>query len=331
MEKYLEGKKILFIAPSFFGYEKEIKKEMENNGAKVKYYADNPYNDILNSKILVKFSKFRNKIYKNYFSKILLESKKEEYDYCFVIKGDMIPNFFLHKLKINKKTFFIMYQWDTIKRFPQIKDKLSYFDKIYSFEYEDTQIYPKIKYLPLFYLEKYSEIKNLNLDKEIDLLFIGSNHSDRMEILNKIKKISEELDLKCFFHIQNKIYAYIKNIIFNKNFNNFKELGYTYKSLTVEEIIELYKKSKIIIDIQALGQKGLTMRMIECLGAQKKIITTNENISNKDFYDEKNILIIDRENININMEFIKKEYEPIDETLYKKYSLDAWIKTLFEE
>ncbi|MGE6189334.1 hypothetical protein ACLHZ7_21910, partial [Aeromonas salmonicida] len=37
------GKKILFICPRFFGYEREIERELINLGAKVDYYNERPF------------------------------------------------------------------------------------------------------------------------------------------------------------------------------------------------------------------------------------------------------------------------------------------------
>ena len=44
-----------------------------------------------------------------------------------------------------------------------------------------------------------------------------------------------------------------------------------------EKIIEIFKKSRCIIDAPQKGQNGLTIRTIECLGAKRKLITTNKD------------------------------------------------------
>ena len=41
MDKYLDSKKVLFIAPIFFGYEKDIQAELESQGAEVTFIGDN--------------------------------------------------------------------------------------------------------------------------------------------------------------------------------------------------------------------------------------------------------------------------------------------------
>lgn len=73
------------------------------------------------------------------------------------------------------------------------------------------------------------------------------------------------------------------------------------------------------------------MRTIEMIGLKKKLITTNKDIVNYDFYNENNILVVDRNNFKLDTDFINKPYQELDERIYKKYSLESWIKTLLEE
>jgi len=69
-------------------------------------------------------------------------------------------------------------------------------------------------------------------------------------------------------------------------------------------MMDIIKNFKTIIDIERPLQKGLTMRTIEMLGTNKKIITTN------------NIFIIDRNNPIIDEIFLKKEYQEIDKNIH---------------
>ena len=67
------------------------------------------------------------------------------------------------------------------------------------------------------------------------------------------------------------------------------------------------------------------MRSIEILGLQRKLITTNKDIQNYDFYNKNNIFILDRANPVMDMDFFKAPYEKLNEKLYGKYSLENWI------
>lgn len=78
-------------------------------------------------------------------------------------------------------------------------------------------------------------------------------------------------------------------------------------------------------------QTGLTMRTIESIGAQKKLITTNRDIVNYDFYRPENILIVDRERPAVDAEFLAEPYIGLDETIYHRYSLREWPREIFSD
>ena len=67
------------------------------------------------------------------------------------------------------------------------------------------------------------------------------------------------------------------------------------------------------------------MRSIEILGLKRKFITTNEDIVNYDFYNPRNILVIKRDDPQLDMDFFYTPYEELSEEVYKKYSLENWI------
>lgn len=71
------------------------------------------------------------------------------------------------------------------------------------------------------------------------------------------------------------------------------------------------------------------MRTIETLGSKKKLITTNTEIENYDFYIPNNICIINRDNPEISESLLRSVYEDLDGELYFKYSLSGWISFVF--
>ena len=117
--------------------------------------------------------------------------------------------------------------------------------------------------------------------------------------------------------------------IFDNSFKSFDYKKISFKSLSTSDIIDFYKKSRVILDINHPDQVGLTMRTFEAIGANKKIITTNEQIKNYNFYNPINILIINRNSIQLNEEFFKTPYQKIEKDIYYNLSLDGWVKEIF--
>ena len=72
---------------------------------------------------------------------------------------------------------------------------------------------------------------------------------------------------------------------------------------------QFYLKGNIILDIAHPHQKRLSFRPYEAMGLRKKLITTNKDIANYDFYNPNNIFIIDDVyNIHIPTDFITSNY-----------------------
>ena len=90
-----------------------------------------------------------------------------------------------------------------------------------------------------------------------------------------------------------------------------------------------YLDSKIILDIAHPHQKGLSFRPYEALGLNKKLITTNQEIVNCDFYNPNNILLIkDLNDFRIPNSFLTSEYEKPAEWIKEKYFIKNWVKTI---
>lgn len=74
----------------------------------------------------------------------------------------------------------------------------------------------------------------------------------------------------------------------------------------------------------------MTFRVFEAIGLNKKLITTNKDIINYDFYNPNNIFIWDENIKEIPKDFLNKEYEKLPENIYRKYSLENWVKTILQ-
>jgi hypothetical protein len=115
----------------------------------------------------------------------------------------------------------------------------------------------------------------------------------------------------------------------NRGFKGINKNYFHYKPINYNEYMEIIDKSKAIIDTEAPKQTGLTMRTFEVLGKEKKLIMTNINIMEYDFYNAANILVIDRNNPVIDDDFLNKTYKPLSPNLYYKYSIDGWLEDIF--
>ena len=323
----LNGKKILFFAPAFFGYELKILDKMKSMGATVDFYDERSIRKASEKALLKVSSKIFARKTSKYYSQILSENKDKEYDYIFFIKCEMAPISILKKLKDTyKDAKLILYLYDSIENVKGIEDKFQYFDKIMSFDRQDCLKNSKMHFRPLFFCDEYRKKDKEDNVYQYDINFIGTIHSDRYKIIKKVKEFCSTNNIKSYWYLflqSEFMYWYYK--FTKKEFRGEDKQNFAFTKIESKVIADVVDKTKVILDIQAPNQTGLTMRTIEILGMKKKLITTNEEIREYDFYNSNNIMVISRDNFEINKDFINKSYVEIEKDIYEKYSLKSWI------
>ncbi len=324
-------KNILLINPKFLGYENTIKNFLKSKGAYVSMYDERPSLNPL-VKALIRINPKILEFYSNlYYTKILLSERKNKFDYILIIKGEALSYRLIKKMKTTfPKSKLIFYTWDSLKNIKYARKKIHLFDKAYSFDRDDCRDIDGILYLPLFF----SYESNLNKNTINDCVFIASLHSDRYEVLQKIIKnitlCTKQINIDVFLYYSSKLFFVLKKI-FDKNFRKIPISEVNWMPLSQEESADRIKKAKIVIDINHPNQSGLTMRTIEAVALKKKIITTNRNILYEDFYNENNILIINRDNPKIPKDFIELPYKEISKEIIVKYKIDSWAREIFND
>lgn len=318
----------MFFSVQTFNLEKEIKIKLEEFGANVYYYDERPANNNFTKGIIrLKRSLYQKRI-DNYYNKILKEARKVAYDYLFVNRGEVIPVFFLEKFReIHPNCEFIFYTWDSFANHNHPTTILKYFNRKFTFDPQDSIKY-NINFRPLFYLDAY---KNITNDiAEYDALFLGTAHSDRYRISSEIGEWCAKNNLVMFsYYYMHGRLVYLYKRFFDKTFGNFDYKKLSFRSLDINSIVGLYKKAKVVIDINHPNQKGLTMRTFEAIGARKKLITTNKEITKFPFFKPNNIYIIERDNLLLSKDFFNTDYEDIDLDLYEKLSMEGWLYNIF--
>jgi hypothetical protein len=330
--KTLSNKNILLFSPQFFGYGLEVASKMRDMGASVDYYDERPGNDFWTKAIIrVNKSLLRRKI-ETYYTDIINKLADDRYDFVVFLNPEAISRNNLELLRKGQpKATFIMYMWDSLRNKKYTIDILPFFDRKFSFDKADcTNVGYGLHFRPLFFLDGYRDVENIPQKMAIDLFFVGTVHSDRYALLMALRKAGEKLGKKIEFYMffQSKILFY-RMKAFNKSFRRAQQKDFKFIPMAKDKLLEKLSSSKIILDIQHPSQQGLTMRTIEMIGARKKMITTNSEIIQYDFYHPNNILVIDRQDIEIDPDFFDSPYVELERELYQKYSIEGWLEDLF--
>ncbi len=333
--EHLFGKRILFLAPSFFGYEHLIVSELTKLGAIVRHFDERPFSSSI-SKVLNRLNLkiFIKKSIVDHFNFIAELAVAEPFDYLFVISPETMDSNFIRRLKLsNPNMKSILYMWDSIRNKSNAQKVLGSFDIVLTFDKTDLDFSPGIQFLPLFYpnefLEKSQSINSACKNK-YSACFIGSAHSDRAKVVKRISYEFEKRGLNTFvfLYCPGKLYFWLRKIFTNEYIGlSMKDLSFS--SLSKQQMQDVLDNSDIVIDIQHPDQTGLTMRTIEMLGYGKKLVTTNNAIVNYDFYDPRNIAVVDRVVPSLTDEFIASSYQPPHHSVVLDYSLGAWLAKIF--
>lgn len=323
-------KKILLICPRFFDYEIEIKATLEKLGASVEFFDERPKNSFF-TKVLIRsgLKFFLTRRINSYYQVLFEIASKQVFDTVLIINPEVIDSTKLQYLRsLQPNARFILYMWDSFKNKKGSRDLVYLFDKKVTFDRQDSTRYG-LEFLPLFYINAYSE-NSVKSDFKYDISFIGTAHSDRYKTAKIIENIAKGFDLKVFlyFFLPNAAMFWIRKFFFSSY--QYGEIGeFSFSSLSHREVASIFKSSKVILDINHPEQAGLTSRSIEALGAKRKLITTNKNIVDYDFFNDQNIYVLDRDNPFVNEAFFKSDYYHLKEAIYEKYSIRSWLIQLF--
>ena len=321
---------LLIAIPS---YSKGIIEAMHQLGYKVFFIPAKPNEGAISKTLGRLKTPLYKKVIENYYKKEINKIKGETINRILVLRGEYTP---IKSLKLCRSFFpnakMILYMWDSLKNCRGMEKKWPFFDAVYTFDRIDYLKYSEaIRFLPLFYYENY--LPKSPAAKPNNLVsFIGTAHEDRIPIVNKVFSFLEEHGYRTFkfFYLPHKI-VFLKNKLLNKHFRGVRKSDLHFSPLAFEKLYSVYNDSMCVLDIESSTQSGLTMRTIELIGLHKKIITTNKDIVNYDFYNENNIMVIDRKDPKIDLTFFEKPYIDLEESIYEKYSLSNWIKKVLEE
>lgn len=322
----LKGKRILLLYAKFFNYDKIVTEKLREMGAIVDLYDARAELSTIEKAILKVYKGFFHEKLKKFHKQIQDENSGKQYDYIF--SNSYLPRETVISYKKKFPTArLILYLDDSVRNTYDIENTFDCFDSVKSFDRSDSIKY-KIGLQPLFFEDSY--VETTKVEKQYDLCFIGTIHSDRLKVISKINEICKKQKLR-FFH-----YCYLQsNFIYyyywltQKEFRKYPKSFFAFDQMSSKDVATIVKSSTAILDIQHPLQTGLTMRTIETIGARKKIVTTNADIKYYDICDS-NVCIVDREIPEIPQGFLESKYKELNADIMYKYSLTGWIQSIFE-
>lgn len=316
----MSKRKIMIIAPLAFGYTSYIHKALskfDSVEASIVFIENN------NFKYKTIFHRLYNAISKLFFNvnqkKRYILSRLKSYDFqdeILIIRPDMLEDYVLIRIKAKTKKFTAFY-FDSIGHFPRKKSIIHFFDRILSFDKEDIKNYG-FEFCTNYIYKEHALIPKPNY------LFFNISGIDQ-----DIDRFEKLIELAKKFKSKNWSYNFIA-VDPKAKFESNDFVSIKHQIIPVNEIKDQILESKILVEFQRQHQIGLSFRVFEALGYRKKLITTNVDIVNYDFYNPQNIFVLDPNNMDIPKSFVESSYIEIPDHILDPYRIDNWVKKVFE-
>lgn len=196
----------------------------------------------------------------------------------------------------------IIYFWDPVFR---VSECLDYPFEKWSFDEQDCSQY-NLSYNSTFYFKQIlSEMQpSVKLDC-CSVYFIGLDKG-RRKLINEIQATLKLIDIHTLF------------MVFD---DNIKE------RVSFEENLKNISASNAILDLSQQNQSGLTVRVMESIFFDKKLITNNRLIEGQAFYHADNIFIIGKDDMSELKTFLVKPYNKKHVESFQDYfDFDNWMR-----
>ncbi|CAJ0777162.1 hypothetical protein LMG18090_00790 [Ralstonia mannitolilytica] len=323
----LTGKRVLIMSPRFFGYENAIAQAVSALGAHAEVVLDKPSNTVWTKAATRVSPTLVATRMASYIRSLTQQYGRDTFDEIIVIKGEALHAEAVELLRgAFPRARCTYYNWDSLRNYPHLTGILPLFDACFSFDVEDCESIERLAHLPLFYTDEYRDLPSA--EPQYDVFAVASLHSDRYEVIQRaIQQCPQATKAFTYFFYPSKI-ALVGKKMLEPSFVTPPWREIKWIPLSKKAMIDGLVRSRAVIDVQHPRQTGLTMRTIEMVGANKKLITTNPLVETYDFYDPNNILVIDRTQPEIPSTFLETDYTPLPEATRQKYSIHTWLAVL---
>jgi len=314
--------RVLLICPRFFDYQERIARVLRRLGFEVVVLDDRPSSSSL-YKIALRLApaltaRLTHALTMQHLSKVT----DTRFDHVLVIKGEAMTGSVLQGLRTRfPAARFALYLWDAVRNNGNSKSAASLYDAVSTFDPSDAKAYGW-EYRPLFAVPPPPEEA---LPKAYDWSFVGTLHSDRLTVLDRIRQSLDGRPYYVFGFYASPILAAVGRL--KGWLSQVRPFGtVSTKPLDGATVRQVVAQSRSIADIEHPKQVGLTIRTIETMLAGRKLITTNRTIRQSALYDASRVCVIDRNAPVVPPAFLDSAFLPLPDAVRYGYSDECWAR-----
>lgn len=236
------------------------------------------------------------------------------YDRIIVFDYNATPQMLRRIRKRRPDVELLLWVWNTA---PDNIEDFKKYSKVYCFDSSSCKKW-NLLYNSQFYFFPNKEILDMQSNEEIihDIYFIGADKG-RLKILERLAGTLSELNLKYEFEVlsdkKNKRAPYIKILDKPKDYI---------------DIIRKISRTRCILEIVKKEQDGISLRVLEALFLNKKLITNNKKIMGYDFYKKENIFVLGEDRMDNLKEFLNSPFYEISVDIKRNYSYERWLQRM---
>lgn len=318
--------RLLMLAPPFFGYHEDVAAEMRRRGVEVDRMDDRP-SDGVAFKSLSKVSYgLVQPLIDRHFEAVLDRVREVRYDAVFAL-GGMSWCFGLaqtERLKKESGARMALYLWDSVENCQRAGMAAPAFDSVLSFDPLDCERCG-FGFLPLFYAFEPPAFPPAE-PYEYDACFVGSVH--QVSKFLRVKSIVDRLEAEGarvlkHYYVPSRSVAALRRA----QVAEYRKVELTTRPLSRAETLAAYARSRALVDSPQAGQRGLTIRTIESVGMNRRLVTANDGVRAYDFFASGNVVVDDGVS---DLSSAISDPAPYPDEVRAAYSVRAWVGTVLE-
>lgn len=313
-------KKLLLIGLDYHNYTRAIADEFKTLGFAVTTYEIQPRSLLYKTMRRVLPSLYDRMIAQHH-RRIMAAEAGTTYDFVVFIQAHQFDVRRLEAFREQHRSAkFVLYNWDSLKTH-DYRPQMHVFDRVFTFDADDAKSLG-IDYLPLFCIRDFQALRDVGQNENAVYVVGNVVNSQRYLAVEAFREYCREHEIPFHAYLACTPYIYIKLLregIFPKNVS--------FKYIEESKFIDFIRRSSAVFDFASHQQSGYTMRVMENLCMNKKLITNNARISEESFYSPDYIHIYEGFDFSGVAEFMRKADVARGPT-FEKYHIQEFVRTL---
>lgn len=320
---------VLLVSPLTFSYHESIAETLLSQGYSVTWWNDRASCSTWYKIALRLFPSITSKFSEGVFLRRLLKLNGADITHVLVIKGEGVSSRVISAVRRKARSASMgFYLWDGVGNVTQALRGVAHFDSVSTFDPDDAKEFGW-HYRPLFW-RRISMPKDLVVEPEYDWCFIGTIHSDRHKVINRLRERYKRVlvgYVYCYF--QSPFILWLRKL-FDSTIRSAPKASLSTVAMDPVDVANIVARSRAVLDVEHPRQNGFTMRTIETLLSGKKLITTNRSILLSNLYHPSRVCLIDRGNPEIPIQFLEDPFVAVEGDLVDYYSCNGWVAELLK-